>query len=61
MASAPPPRAKRSIDIEQRRDRAARREIVRLNRERGVGANLEDALRLHRAAEAMHGSVRRRQ
>jgi hypothetical protein len=61
MASAQPPKAKRSIDAEQRRDRAARREIVRRNRARGVGANLEDALRLHRTAEAMHGSLRRRQ
>jgi hypothetical protein len=59
MASAQPPKTRRSVDAEQRRDRAARREIVRLNRERGVGANLEDALRLHRAAEVMHGSVRR--
>jgi hypothetical protein len=53
------PKAKRSIDAEQSRDRAARREIVRRNRARSVGANLEDALRLHRTAETMHGSVRR--
>jgi len=61
MASVQPHKAKRSVHAEERRDRAARREIVRLNRERGVAANLEDALRLHRAADAVHGSVRRRQ
>jgi hypothetical protein len=61
MAFAQSPKAKRSVEEEQRRDRAAHREIVRLNRARGVAANLEDALRLHRAADAMHGSVRRRQ
>jgi hypothetical protein len=57
MASAQPPKTSRSVNAEQRRDRAARREVVRLNRARGVGANLEDALRLHRAAEAMHVSA----
>lgn len=61
MASAQPPKTRRWVEAEQRRDRAARREIVRLNRARGVGANLEAALRLHRAGEAMHGSVRPRQ
>lgn len=51
MAFAQSPKAKRSVEEEQRRDRAAHREIVRLNRARGVAANLEDALRLHRGGD----------
>ncbi len=54
--------------LEQRRARiekdarinvAAKREAVRRNAARGVGANIEAGIRLVRTGQAMHGTARR--
>ena len=46
-------------EIEKARDVAARRAAVRRAHALGPGANIEEAIRLIRAGEAMHGAARR--
>jgi hypothetical protein len=46
-------------DREQAKDAAARRDAVRLAHARGPGSNLEEAIRMIRAGEAMRGIARR--
>lgn len=46
-------------EIEKARDAAARRAAVRRAHALGPGANIEEAIRLIRAGEAMHGAARR--
>jgi hypothetical protein len=46
-------------EIENARDAAARRAAVRRAHALGPGANIEEAIRLIRAGEAMHGAARR--
>jgi hypothetical protein len=40
------------VELERERDVRARREAVRRNAQKGVGRNLEEAIRLMRTAEA---------
>lgn len=42
-------------------DRRARRDAVRRNAEKGIARNLEEAVRLARAADAFHEAFRDRQ
>lgn len=46
-------------EIEKAQDAAARRAAVRRAHALGPGANIEEAIRLIRAGEAMHGAARR--
>jgi hypothetical protein len=45
---------------ERERDLAARRDAVRRNRAKGVGRNLEEAIRLVRDGKAFHSGFRHR-
>lgn len=45
---------------ERETDRRARRDAVRRNAEKGVERNLEEAVRLARAADAFHEAFRKR-
>ncbi|MEA2448314.1 MAG: hypothetical protein QOG63_246 [Thermoleophilaceae bacterium] len=48
------------VEVERRRDRSARREAVRRNAEKGVGRNVEEAIRLLRAADEFRDAFRAR-
>jgi hypothetical protein len=57
MASSPVNAAAR-LAHERNVDRRARRDAARRNAERGIGRNLEEAIRLVRTAEALREAFR---
>lgn len=57
MADAVRPQEQRA-HTEAERDRRARREAARLNAQKGVGRNLEEAIRLVRAGDAFRDAFR---
>ena len=61
MKQQPPERERanaRRVAQEQANDAAARRDAIRRAHARGPGANLEEAIRMIRAGDAMHGLAR---
>jgi hypothetical protein len=61
MTSVPvPERGTNGVERERERDVRARRDATRRNAEKGIGPNLEDAIRLLRAADDFRAAFRTR-